>query len=102
MAQLTGTIDLESVRYISFISRKQRSFTIELYSEDLSDDTTFSIQQSVGGTNFDTSQDAGTDISETLSDSTAFCKSYECDPGIYFKVVFEGATTGNVSYKINL
>ena len=102
MAKVKGTLNLSESREIAFVSRQKGVFTIELFCADLSGDTTFTLQHSVGGTNFDTAQDNGTDISETLSDDTAFVRSYECDTALSFKIVFAGSTTGSVSYAINV
>lgn len=102
MAKITGTLDLSEGREIEFVSRQKGIFTIELFSDDLSEATTFTLQHSVGGTNFDTAQDAGSDISESLAADTAFVRSYEVDAGITFKIVFAGETTGEVAYQINV
>ena len=102
MAKVTGTLDLSKGREIEFISRQKGVFTIELFCADLSGDTTWTLQYSVSGTNFDTAQDNGTDISETLSNDTAFVRSYECDTALIWKIVFAGETTGSVSYAINV
>lgn len=100
--KIEGTIDLSEVREIGFISRQKGSFTVELFSANLSGDTVFTLQHSVTGDHFDVAQDAGEDISETLVDDTAFVKSYEVDPAVHFKIVFEGLTTGDVDYSINV
>lgn len=97
----TGTINLASVREIEGTTTKQRSFTIQLLSTDLSADTTVNLQISLDGTNWDNAQESGSDIALTLSDDTPLVVSFAIDPGIYFKILFGGATTGTVIYKHN-
>jgi len=98
----TGTIALGTIRVIEFASPSDESFTIQLLSSDLSADTTFTLEQSMDGTNWDVSEESGTEISETLSQATTYCKSFDCDAGVYFRINFAGSTTGDVDYVINI
>lgn len=97
----TGTINLAEVREIKGTTTNQRSFTIQLLSENLSADTTVNLQISLDNTNWDNAQESGSDIALTLSDGVPLVVSFSVDPGIYFKILFAGATTGDIAYKHN-
>ena len=97
----SSSIDLESVRYFTGVVPSNGVFSIEMKSTDLSADTTWNLQFSSGGTNFDNAQESGTDVSGTLVASTTTYEAFYGVPGDYIKVVFAGETTGNVAYVIN-
>lgn len=98
--QKTGTIDLSETREITFRGNINGLLNVFLFSGDVSADTTFTLEESGDDTNWDTSQEAGSDISDTLVQSEAMSKSFELIPGLYYKILFAGSTTGNVSYVI--
>lgn len=97
----TGSINLATVRFVNGVIPSKGRFTIELMSEDLSAETTFNVQISASGDNYANAQESGADIEGTIANSTATVKTYEGNPGDRFKILFAGATTGNVSYVIN-
>ncbi len=98
----TGSIVLETVRYFTGIVPSKGSFSIELLSTNLSGDTTFSVQGSLSGDNWDNLQESGTDITDTLVNDTVMVKSFTADAGTKIKILFAGATTGTVTYTTNL
>ena len=99
----TGSIDLSESVYFP----KEGSFnpngnvvSIELFSADLSESSIeVEIQGSLSKSRWDTLQEAGVDISETLTSGVALCRSFEVDPliNIRFKC---GTATGNLEYII--
>jgi len=97
----TGTINLATIRYFTGVVPQNGIFSIELLSDDISASTDWSLQFSAGGTNYDTAQESGTDISETLVVDEPMHQAFNGVPGDYFKVLFAGETTGSVSYVIN-
>lgn len=98
MKLTTGSIDLSSVREIEATFPLDGIFSIDMLSSDVSETTTFSVQGSVGGTNYDILQDSGTDITDTLVvDETKYI-AVAGRPGDKVKIVFAGSSTGNVAY----
>ena len=97
----TGVVALATARTLKGQVPTRGRFTVQLLSGDLSDDTTFNLQLSLDKSNWDNAVDAGTDISDTLVQGEAKVVSYEADPGIYWQIIFAGATTGNIAYLIN-
>ena len=93
-----GSIALGTTREINGVVKLNGIVSIQLLCDDLSGDTTFSIQTSLDKTNWDIIQVSGEDFSGTLSDGTPFIQSFNLGPSIYFKVVFDGATTGTLAY----
>lgn len=102
MATRTGSIDLGVSRVIGLISPLDGNFAIQMLSSDISASTTFSLEVSLDGTNWDVAQEAGTDITDTLVQSETKVKIVETADKLYFRVIFAGATTGNVSYVITV
>jgi hypothetical protein len=101
MAKKTGSIILATVRNFTGVVPLRGRFTIQMLSANLSADTTFNLQFSLDGTNWDNAQDAGVDISDSLVQSATMIKSFDADPGILFRILFAGATTGTIAYVIN-
>lgn len=98
----TGTLNLASSRYIAIGQARTRgSFSIQMKSTDVSETTTFTLEVSADNTNWDTAEESGTEISDTLVQSATKVKSFEVDPAMYFRINFAGATTGSVAYIIN-
>jgi len=97
----TGSIVLGTIRYFKGIVPSRGSFTVQMLCTNLSGNTTFNLQLSLDGTNWDNAQEAGTDISDTLVDDAVIIKSFAADAGAYWRILFAGATTGTVSYIIN-
>lgn len=95
----TGSISLATVREIVGVTPQRSEFTIQLLSANLSADTTVNLQLSLDKTNWDNAVESGSDIALTLSDDVPLVRSFAVDAGIYFKVLFAGATTGTVAYK---
>lgn len=101
MAKVTGAINLATVRSFGAAVPLKGIVSVQMLSENLSADTTWSLQLSLDKTNWDNAQESGTDISDTLVDDTVMIKSFEADPGIWWRILFAGATTGTVAYIYN-
>ena len=101
MAKKSGSIVLATVRSFSDKVPQCGSFTVQMLSANLSANTTLNLQFSLDGTNWDNAQEAGTDISDTLIANTVLLKSFEADPGVLWRILFAGATTGTVTYIVN-
>lgn len=101
MAKRSSTIDLSSTRVITGIVPLRATFSVQLLSSDLSADTTLGLYYSNDKTNWDTAKESGTDVTDTLVDDTMLLLSFEADPELYWKIEFDGATTGNVAYIVN-
>lgn len=97
----TGSIVLASVRSFGGIVPLEGRFSIQLLSANLSADTTFNLQFSLDKTNWCNAQEAGTDVTFILVNSTTIVRSYEADSTIYWRVLAAGATTGTVNYIIS-
>jgi len=98
----TGSISLGTTRSFSNVVQPKGSFTVQMLSTNISGSTVWNLQFSLDGTNWDNAQESGTDISDTLVQSATMIKSFEADPGIYFRILFAGVTTGTVNYIINV
>lgn len=96
----TGTIDLSSVREIPAQRANGGTMAFQLLSTDLSASTDFDLRVSIDGTNWDIATDAGTDVTDSLTANDVKIMQVELVSGIFYKVVFGGTTTGNVTYKI--
>jgi hypothetical protein len=101
MSLKSGSIVLATVRSFTGIVPLRGSFTVQMLSADISGSTVFNLQFSLDGTNWDNAQESGTDIYDTLVQSATMIKSFEADPGIYFRILFAGVTTGTVNYVIS-
>lgn len=101
MGKKSGSINLAEVRIITGIVPLRGKFTVQMLSENLSGNTTFNLQFSCDGENYWNATDAGEAITGTLVDDTVLGVSYEGDPGLNFKILFAGVTTGTVDYVIN-
>lgn len=97
----SGTIDLEVTREIVTVIPSSGIFSIDMFSDDISDTTTFTIELSVGGTVYDVAEEAGSYISDTLVVDEGKYVAITGKPGDFVKVNFAGVTTGNVSYNYN-
>lgn len=97
----TGTINLAQVRSLDGSIESKGRITFELFSSNVSDDTTYNVQISVSGDRFQNAQEGGTDITGTLTQNSAVVKSFEGNPGDVVRILFAGVTTGNVSYALN-
>jgi len=95
---MNGTIDLSSTRVIEGFTPLDGRASVELLSADLSDDTTVLLELSVSGDNWDTAEESGTAISDTLVQGETKIISFEADQRIKFRVRFDGATTGNITW----
>lgn len=100
MATKSGSIDLSVTRVIEMISPLDSNFAIQLLSSDVSATTTFSLDVSLDGTNWDVAEEAGADITDTLVQSETKVKIIETANRIYFRINFAGTTTGTVNYII--
>lgn len=94
----SGSIVLGTTRVFNGVVPLSGIITIQLLSTNLSAGTTFSVQTSLDKTNWDIIQVAGEDYSGSLADDVPFVQSFNLGPSIYFKVVFDGVTTGTVAY----
>ena len=96
-----GTINLAVTREIVTVIPSSGIFSIDMFSDDISATTTFTIELSVGGTVYDVAQESGSDISDTLVVDEGKYVAITGKPGDKIKVNFAGATTGSVSYNYN-
>ena len=94
----TGSIVLASTRVINGVVPLSGVVTIQLLCTNLSGNTTFSVYLSLDKTNWDVVQVFDVDWQGTLVDDAAFVQSFNLGPGVYFKVQFDGSTTGTVAY----
>lgn len=97
----TGSIVLATVRNFTGVVPIRGRFSIQMLSTNLSADTTFNLQFSLDGTNWDNAQESGTDVSDVLVANATMIKSFESDKGLKFRILFAGATTGTIAYVIN-
>ena len=100
MKLTSSSIDLEVTREIVATFPLDGLFSIDMLSDDISATTTFSVYGSVGGTNYDVLQDSGSDITDTLVVDETKYLAVAGRPGDKVKIVFAGATTGNVTYNV--
>lgn len=100
MATKTGSIDLGVSRVIGLISPLDGNFAIQMLSSDISASTTFSLEVSLDKTNWDVAEEAGSEITDTLVQSETKVKIIESADQLYFRVKFDGASTGTVNYVI--
>jgi len=92
------SIDLSVVRIISGIVPPKGRFSFQLMSTNLSASTTFSLQFSLDNKDWDTAQESGADVTDTLVVNECKIKSFESDPMVHWRVLFSGVTTGVVTY----
>lgn len=97
----SGTIDLSVSRIIAGVTPTDGRFSVQMLSDDVSATTTFNLEFSLDGTNWDVAVDNGTDVSDTLVLDETKLVSYESDSGLNFRIIFIGATTGTVNYIVN-
>lgn len=102
MALKTGSIILGTIRYFTGIVPLRGRYTIQMLSTNLSGNTIWNLQVSVDGTSWENAKELGTDISDTLVDDLVQVRTFEGNPGDKFKILFDGATTGTVTYKLNI
>lgn len=98
---ITGSIVLATVRSFGAVVPLKGVVTVQMLCANLSADSAFSLQLSLDKTNWDNAQESGVDITDTLVDDAVMIKSFEADPGIYWRILFAGATTGTVAYIYN-
>lgn len=98
MPKITGSIVLATARNFGAVVPLKGIVTVQMLCDNLSGNTTFNLQLSLDKTNWDNAQESGTDISDILVDGAVMIKSFELDPGIYWRILFAGATTGTVAY----
>jgi hypothetical protein len=101
MAAKAGSIVLASVRSFGDVSPQNGFFTFQMLCTNLSGDTTWNLQFSLDGTNWKNAKEAGTDITGTLSDDVVTLEVVNTAPGVRWRILFAGATTGTVNYLIN-
>jgi len=83
-------------------SDKAEKFTFQLFSDDISDSLTWTLQVSLDGTNWATAKDSSdTDITGTLVVDTATVESFYVPRRVLCRISLARTTeTGNVSYII--
>src|SRR5690554_5681030 len=83
-------------------SDKAEKFTFQLFSDDISDSLTWTLQVSLDGTNWATAKDSSdTDITGTLVVDTATVESFYVSRRVLCRISLAVTTeTGNVSYII--
>ena len=101
MSKKSETIDLEVSRVIKVVSPLNGVFSVHMLSDNISESTAWTLEGSADGTNWDTMQESGSDIGDTLVVDVPMLKSFEVDAGLYFRINFAGSTTGDVAYIIN-
>lgn len=99
----TGSIDLSESVYIpgeGSLKPNGKLVSLELFSDDLSESSIeVELQGSLSGNRWGTLQEAGSDISETLTSGVALCRTFEVDPDINIRFKC-GTATGTVEYVI--
>jgi hypothetical protein len=81
---------------------KAEKFTFQLFSDDISDSVTWTLQVSLDGTNWATAKDSSdTDITGTLVKDTATVESFYVPRRVLCRISLTRTTeTGNVAYII--
>ena len=99
----TGSIDLSETVYIPVegsLKPNGKFVSVELFSGDLGESSIeVELQASLSGNRWDTLQESGSDISETLTSGVALCRTFEVDPDISIRFKC-GTATGTVEYVI--
>lgn len=72
----------------------------EMKSEDLSAETAFSPEISIGGTNFDVATESGIDITDSLKQNETKVVVYEGKPGLTIRLAAVSGKTGSLAVKI--
>ena len=73
---------------------------LQLSSPDLTGDTTYNIKVSLDNVVYDGAQEGGVDITGKLTTGSAVVLQFEMVEGIWYKVTFDGTTSGTVTWKI--
>lgn len=97
---ISETVTLATARYTVPKKANGGTCAIQLVSSDLSADTTFSVQVSVDGLYYDIATANGTDVTDTLVANTSKVIQLEMVHNLYYKLVFDGVTTGTIIVKI--
>jgi len=101
MAKISGSIVLSTIRSFGRTINTKKTFSIQLLSSNLSADTTCRLQFSLDKTNWCNAQESGADVTFILANNTVLIKSFESDPELFWRILFDGVTTGTVNYIIN-
>lgn len=94
----SGSINLGATRFITGRVPQTGRATIQMLSANVSATTTFGLELSVDGVDFDVATESGTDVTDTLVVDEAKVFSFVADPGLKFRINFADATTGVVTY----
>lgn len=100
---LTGSINLASTLLIPATAGRKLAYgicTVQMRSTNISATTTFYLEFSLDGTNWDIAEEGGVDISSTLVQSVTKLLSFESTPGVYWRIRFSSGATGTVNYII--
>ena len=101
MAKVSGSIVLGTTRVINGVVPLRGRFSIQLLCDNLSAETTFYLEMSADKTNYDVATENGVDIEDSILDGVAKFRAFEGNPGDYWRIRFDGATTGTVAYIVN-
>lgn len=99
----TGTVDLAESVIIpeeGYFKCNGKVTSVQLFSADLSEASiAVELQGSLDGERWDTLQESGSDISETLASGVALVRSFEVDNDLLLRFSC-GSATGTVEYLI--
>ncbi len=97
----SGSIVLGTIRYFGDTVPQNGFFTVQMLCNNLSAGTTYNLQFSLDGIEWANAQESGTDITGTLADDVTKVIPIQTSPGIRWKILFAGVTTGTVNYQIS-
>jgi len=97
----TGSIDLAVSRVIELTAPLSGVWAIQLDSADVSASTDLNVEVSLDGTNWDVARESGTDITDTLVQAETTVITVLGKAKNFYRINFEGATTGTVTYLVN-
>lgn len=99
----TGSVDLSESVYIpkeGYFKPNGKFVDVELFSADLSEASIeVELEGSLSVERWDTLQESGTDISETLTSGVALVRTFEASSDLHLRFKC-GTATGTVEYTI--
>lgn len=93
------TLNLAVSRSFEFVRANQDKIAIHMDGA-LSGDTTFTLQFSLTGVKWDSAKVGDTAITGTLTTAGTVVLPIEVMEGMLYRIVFDGVTTGTVTYYI--
>jgi hypothetical protein len=100
---VTSTVDLAASLYVPNSAGRRLTYgigSVQMLSANISATTTFYLELSVDGTNWDNAVDAGVDVSDTLVVNVTKVVNFESMVGIYWRIRFASGNTGVITYHI--